>query len=254
MAFELGKFDIIAHLWEQAEKNAQGFAVYTKAEMETLWWMGFIDTEQCHLGVWRKAIAPFKREDGKYYFDKDGFDLLEKYRYKGEIFVPFDASLINEGIYTDEGFHDLFTSSIAPSIALKGDDLTKIYKRYVDDFKNPQGFIEVRKPLKTLIADLLQDFPSPLRNLELLFDRLFTQDGDMVEGDDPSLTMRAELAQATRQQMSNFTDQPSNSVEAKAVQMKDLVKAKPKKQAKSDKEKEGIELGKVRRSRRGLRG
>ena len=101
---------------------------------------------------------------------------------------------------------------------------------------------------------MLQDFPSPLRNLELLFDRLFTQDGDMVEGDDPSLTMRAELAQATRQQMSNFTDQPSNSVEAKAVQMKDLVKAKPKKQAKSDKEKEGIELGKVRRSRRGLRG
>ena len=254
MTLELGVFDVMEHLWNTLDKTPDGkFIRYSIMDIEQLWNMGFVDTERVPMAQWKSVFDPYLQDDGSFKLGKDDFYALDAYRYKGEIKIPFDAMRINEGKYTDEGFDDLINMSIAPSCSLPRSDLNEFFEAIKKDYREDDGLIAIRKPAKQRIRALLKAHPSPLRNLELILNNMLETQEDELE----AMVQRSEAGAATietARQVSKFGTQPTNRVEAKADQFKRMAKTRKKPQKTVDTEKPDVELKKVRRSRKGMRG
>ena len=249
MVFELSKSGVMEFLWDTLEKTPDGkFIRYNQSDIEQLWWMGFVDAEHFGLDVWFKVFEPYKQPDGTYHLAKEEFLALDHYRYKGEVRIPFDAMMINEGKYTDEGLDDLIGASIAPSCSLTREELREFVENIRKEFRQNDGLILIRKSAKEKIKNLIYEHPSPLRNLELLLDNMIEQQTIALE--------QSETDAATTQaaiQASQFSQAPTTRVEAKAAAYKDLEKTKKTKEVEI-KDKPKVELKKIKRSRKGMRG
>ena len=113
--------ELMHELWDSLEKNEAGTHIcYSSADIKMLWLLGFVDSERCDMQSWQQVFDIFRQADGNYYLSKSEFLALDTYRFKGEIFEPFDAFKINEGRYTHEGLQELITASIAPCCGKRG--------------------------------------------------------------------------------------------------------------------------------------
>ena len=252
MALELGQFEVMAYLWDTTDKADGENICYTSQDIDLLWQMGFVDTASISIEAWRQLFVPYKQSNGTFLINQENFLALDKYRYKGEIHIPFDANLINEGLYTEEGLNELFWQSIYPSSALNKIQLSEFIGEFIKEFREKDGLIRVDQTSKSRVLYLIDNYPSPLRNLEILFDQLF-QNTNLDDGM-PTEQMKTQVAEHALKQRSQFQTRPGNKTEEKAVELKDLVKAKPKTSAINNKKDPGVELKKIRRSRKGLRG
>lgn len=253
MPFELGMLDVMDYLWEKMEKTPEGAIKYTPEDVDMLWEMGFVDTQKYPLDMWRSVFDPFRQADGTYLMEKDAFLSLETYRYKGEIHVPFDAMKINEGLYTDEGLQDLIDASIAPSCSYTPEKLREFFHELKELFRTPDSLIKIVRDAKIKIRDLISNNPSPLRNLELLFDMMVSEgkgkelEEQVVGSETERVTARAAL------EASHFTAIPTSRSEAASRELTEIVKARKKSPAVKA-EGEDVALKKIRRSRKGMRG
>ncbi len=254
MPLDLGQYAVMEYLWTTLEKTPDGKAiVYFPIDVEMLWKMGFVDTEKYSMDQWKLVFEPYKQADGSFRLEKDAFLSLDKYRYKGEIHIPFDAMRINEGLYTDEGLSDLVDASIAPSCNYAPEKLKVFFEAFKDTFRTPDGYIKVDRIAKMQIRALIEKNPSPLRNLELMFDQMIAKGKDVEMGEQVE-GARAEMATARAAiEASSFAATPVTKTEAAAKGLKGLEKARKKTSAGAPSD-EGVHLKKIRRSRKGMRG
>jgi hypothetical protein len=254
MAFIFDQFDVMEHLWKTLEKTPDGkHIVYSEVDIVHLWLTGFVDTEKVSLEEWKAVFEPLRQADDKFLVSKDNFLALDRYRYKGEIHVPFDAMKINEGKYTDEGLEDLIKASIIPSCGLSREKFREFVDTLKKNFRQPDGLILIKKEAKSRIKTLLDKHPSPLRNLELILDKMLAKRGEAMEGEIEMAELDAKVIEAAKQ-ASSFSATPMTKVEAKARGLEALTKAK---RAETSAELEGkpkTELRKIKRSRKGMRG
>lgn len=254
MPLNLSQFNVMEHLWETLDKTADGQHIrYTIVDLEQLWWMGFVDTQNYSMEAWCSIFEPYKQPDGSYQLTRDEFLSLDKYRYKGEIKIPFDPMLINEGRYTDDGLNELVQLSIAPSCNLTANQLKDFFDLLKNDFRESDGLILIREPAKQRIRALLEEHSSPLRNLEILLDQMFQEKGKELEGkvsqaESDEAIMRAAL------QASRFSSAPTSKLEENAEALKALEKKKHRQEQSEIEGVKNIELKKIRRSRKGMRG
>lgn len=253
MPLELSSFDVMEYLWKTLEKTADGKHIrYNIYDVEMLWKMGFVDTERYPLEEWKQVFEPYRQQDGTFLLSKDAFYALDEYRYKGEIHIPFDAMRINEGLYTDEGFNDLVDASIAPSCSLSKEELKAFFDGLKDLFRTPEGLIRINRDAKLKIDDLINRNPSPLRNLEIMFDQMLAQGkGREMEKQVEGLDAKMATARAAVE-ASSFSATPRSKPEAAAGGLDKLVKAREK--AAEETKGPSTELKKIRRSRKGMRG
>ena len=65
MTLELSSFDVMEYLWDTLEKTPDGKHLrYNIYDVEMLWKMGFVDTEQYSMNEWKQVFEPYKQEDG----------------------------------------------------------------------------------------------------------------------------------------------------------------------------------------------
>lgn len=253
MPLDLGKFDVMEYLWDTLDKTPDGNSIrYTQQDVEQLWQLGFVDTEKYGLDEWMAVFEPYRQADGSFVLSRDEFLSLDRYRYTGEIRIPFDAMRINEGRYTDEGLDDLVEASIAPSCSLPPDKLEAFFDAIKKDFRDKDNLIEIRKPAKERIKALLDAHSSPLRNLELIFDHMIATSGEDLSREIEAADVEIATVEAARQ-VSSFSTQPASRSEAEARRLKGIEKAKEKKPHPA-REKPTVELKKIKRSRKGTRG
>lgn len=241
---------MMEQLWDSLKKTDDGKQIrYTDKDIEQLWQFGFVDTSKTTVEEWNSFFRPHRQTDGSYLLSKDDFLALDEYRYKGEIHIPFDAMKINEGKYTDEGFDELVDISISPSCSLSRPEIKKYFDLFKKDFRGNDGLLLIKKDAKERIQILLEDRPSPLRNLEIMFDRMIEARGLEGGGDADTATMQAAL------QTSSFTETPLSVSEVKAQALQSIEKVKKYSAEKTTAAKENtVELKKVKRSRKGIRG
>ena len=120
-------------------------------------------------------------------------------------------------------------------------------------FRQADGLILIKADAKTRIGTLLENNPSPLRNLELLLDQMISSRGADMEGEIDRAELDAEAMKAARQ-ASSFSESPTTKSEEKAMGLRALTKARKGKAAGELKDKDKTELRKIRRSRKGMRG
>jgi len=254
MAFLLDKYDVMEHLWETLDKTSDGkHVVYMDVDIEQLWWTGFVDTEQFPMEQWKAAFDPYRQPDGAYFIDNKSFLALDHYRYKGEIRIPFDATKVNEGKYTDEGLDDLVQASIAPSTHLTSEKLKEFFDTLKGDFRQPDGLILIKSEAKGRIKNLIDQNPSPLRNLELLLHNMLESKSDDLGAEIDRAELDAAAMQSARQS-SSFSATPTTKSESKAKDLQKLAKARKTTPEKEVDGKPKTELKKIKRSRKGMRG
>ncbi|MBT3181734.1 MAG: hypothetical protein HN337_04400 [Deltaproteobacteria bacterium] len=255
MALMLDGGGVMDHLWDQLEKTEDGNHVYyTNLDIITLWETGFVDTERYDIETWKQVFEPYKQDEDAYLLNKDEFLKLDDYRFKGEIHIPFDAMLINEGKYTDEGLDELVELSIVPSCKMSQDQLYSFFATLKEDFRDTDGLIIIKEDAKQRIKTLLESNPSPLRNLEILLDQMYESKGADLESEIDKLESDVATLEAARQ-VSQFSASPTTKVEAKAKQFEKLQKVKKKKEfVEEDDGKDKVKLKKIKRSRKGFRG
>lgn len=254
MAFDLSRFQVMEHLWDGLEKTPDGEHVrYFRIDLEQLWWMGFVDTAAHGMEEWIAVFEPYHQEDGSYLMGKDAFLALDQYRYQGEIKVPFDPMLINEGRYTDEGFDELIGASIAPSCSMTPDELREFFDQFKKEFRQPDGLLLIRRPAKERIRVLLDDHSSPLRNLEILVDQMFHEKGKELVGQVDEAEAHAAGMQAALA-ASRFSSTPTSRSEEKARALEGLQKVRRRHEPAEVEGVNKVELKRIRRSRKGMRG
>ena len=254
MPLDLSRFGVMEHLWETLDKTPDGAHIrYQRLDIEQLWLMGFVDTQAIALEDWILVFDPYRQEDGSFVLGKEDFLALEQYRYKGEIRIPFDPMLINEGRYTDEGFDELVWASIAPSCALSRADLDAFFAALKKEFRQADGLVLIRRPAKLQIAALLEEHPSPLRNLEIMLDHMLAEKGQEILEQIGTAETDAATAQAALQ-ASGFSSAPTTRVEEKAKGLEALAKSRKRAEPAEVEGVAKVELKKIRRSRKGMRG
>lgn len=252
MPLDLSTFDVMSYLWETMDKTSEGNIRYALEDVDALWHMGFVDTESITLETWRSVFEPFRQADGTFHVNRDGFLALEKYRYQGEIHVPFDASLINEGRYTDEGLADLFRHSIRPSVNLDNASFNTFLETLKTDCREAGGLIRIGKDAKLRIKQLIDRSPSPLRNLELMFDQMMRSQEATATVAEFEEALDEEGERKQTREGSIFTATPTSRSEAHARELTALTKAKTK--SATPTKGKTTELKKIKRSPRGIRG
>lgn len=254
MPLDLTRENLMENLWESLDKTPDGKHIrYTPQDVEQLWWLGFVDTARYDMDLWRRVFEPYRNPDGSFILNKDQFLALDQYRYTGEIHVPFDAMLINEGKYTDEGLDELIEASIRTSCSLPHDKVDEYFGKLKQEFRQPDGLILIRKPAKQRIKALLDNYPSPMRNMEILIDEMIQSKGEQFE----KMIDRAEAGAASieaAKQASRFSTKPRSRVESKAKQFEKLQKIKKRIEPAADDGSPKVELKHIRRSRKGFRG
>jgi hypothetical protein len=254
MSLILADSDVMENIWESMEKTADGKHVrYSDIDVEQLWHIGFVDTEAYDMQTWKAVFDPYKQPDGSFIVSRDQFMALDQYRYKGEVFIPFDPMLINEGLYTDEGLDELVWASIAPSCSFSKEDLKEFFDELKKDLRQQDGLILIRDEAKMRINSLLRLYPSPLRNLEMMIDEMITTKGQHLEGLIDVAEEKAIGREAARQ-FSRFSSSPTTKTEMKAMQLDKITKAKKREEKAADDGKPKVELRRISRSRKGFRG
>lgn len=246
--------NVMEAIWASSEKADDGCLYYPIEFIDFLWDHGFVDTQKYAKEDWRRAFDPFKQADGSYKISHDEFLTLDKYRYHGEIRIPFDAMRINEGKYTDEGFGELVSDSIGPSCGLNPEPFKQFIKDLTEEYRQADGLILIKADAKLKIKKLLEDYPSPLRRLELLFDQLLKKEGieAELETTEKRIARTATPDQQAAIQQSAFLMGDATYSEAQAKKLKGIAKAKVPEAI--DTGSGGEPLKKVKRSKKGLRG
>lgn len=254
MAFELSKFEVMEYLWTTMDKTEDGLHIrYTPLDVDELWWMGFVDTKKTGLEKWKSLFDAYRQADGSFILTKDEFLKLDDFRYKGEIRIPFNAMKINEGKYTDEGLDDLVDASIAPSCSLTPGQLTNFFTELKKEFRQSDGLILIKRPAKERINAIINSHPSPLHNLEVIFDNMIKAKGkEMMQEIEESAANDA-TAQAALQ-ASRFSSSPMDDLEAGAKGFKEIAKSRKRRVSEEVGGVEKVELKKIKRSRKGVRG
>lgn len=246
--------NVMEFIWVSVDKGPDGSVHYPKEFIDFLWDYGFVDTKKHSKEIWRAAFEPFQQPDGHFKINHDEFLTLGKYRYEGEVKIPFDPMRINEGKYTDEGLGQLINESIAPSCGLDAQNLNRFFEGLKKEFRQSDDLILIKADAKQKIKKMLDENPSPLRRLELMFDGLLKKQGFKEETKE---TMQKVAATATPEQLaalqtSTFTAGPTSLAEEQAVKLKQMAKAKvPQAPSPDD---AGEALKKIKRSKKGLRG
>ncbi|HPQ80462.1 MAG TPA: hypothetical protein PLZ86_01925 [bacterium] len=254
MPLDLASFGVMQYLWDTLDKTADGAHIrYTIIDVEQLWWMGFVDTQRVSLEEWTRIFDPYLQKDGSYLLNRDQFLSLEDYRYKGEIRIPFDARLINEGKYTDDGLEDLIEASIAPSCGLPPENLNSFFAELKEEFRQSDGLILIEMPAKLRIKALIDEHPSPLRNLEVMLDGMLASKGPDMMAEVGEAKAGAATAQAAIQ-ASRFSAKPTTRAEEKAKGLEALQKSRRPKASGEVDGVDKVEVRKIRRSRKGVRG
>lgn len=245
-------FNVMEFLWEQLPKHPDPeHLTLSQADLDALWEGGFVNATVYDRAAWRAAFDAHRLPDGRYLLTEADFLAKDRYRYQGEIHVPFDALKINEGYYTDEGLQELIADSIAPSVRAPDNRFAEWIGTLKETTRESNGLLRIDMAAKRRIRDWINRYPSPLRRLELTFDAMIQQQlyNAALTGALPAATTPEQVAHV---EASTFTMLPDHPIEAKSRALKALQQALPQ-ASPSQPKNPGTPLKRLTRSRKGAR-
>ncbi len=244
-----GDFDAAGYLWGTLTKSPdEDHITYTEADVEALWHLGFVDAERYSLETWINAWEPYHRPNQTYVVSESEFRSLDQFRYRGELYAPFDPRFINEGQYTDEGFQELVDASIAPSCAQDRATLQRLVEDLKSQVRLGNGLLEIGALAKQAIGKWIIENPSPLRRLELMFHATFQEQLAEMQRTGQMPATETQLVQTEASTFSMLR----NTTELQAQGLKAVEKSKQAPAADSTAP-SGPRLKDIRRSRRGMK-
>lgn len=206
------------YIWDRIPKQKDGKTIrYLKADLDYLYYNGFVDSRRFDVKEWKKTFLPFYDGDGGFVLDREQFLSLRKFRYTGPSDEVFDAMKIKEGPWSDKGLEELYQRSIGVASDLSNET----FWAFINSLKksgrvDENGNLIMDHPIKLGLQELIEQFPSPRRRLEQEVERLKKEDQakseiHMKERDKSAFTVGKTAKEST---LSQFKALESSSAEA----------------------------------------
>jgi hypothetical protein len=163
--------EAMEHIWKQVAKNDENGTEYIHytgiAELNFLYFTGFVDTRKHTLEQWQQAFLESRLPNGSYRINKDQWMIKRNFRYNGPVEVPFNPKEdLKDRVYTEQEILDILTNKIVPSTSVDEKTILGYMKHYKDRGLMVDGEMKVDANLKRDINGLLEMYPSPLRVLQ----------------------------------------------------------------------------------------
>lgn len=171
-------YNSMEHIWEKIPKQKDGQTIrYIAADVEYLYYHGFVNSRLYSLKQWKSALGHFKEKDGSYVLNKEQFLALAPFRYTGPSHDVFDVNKLPEGPWSEEDLKALY----AESVSIASDITEKMFWALINTFKenkenlDDNGKLFLNETVKAGLFIAIEKFPSPRRRLEQEVNRLRDQ-------------------------------------------------------------------------------
>ena len=171
-------------IWDRIPKTKDGKTIrYNSADIDYLYYFGFVDTRKKQIEEWRKAFEPFKQADGWFELNKKQFLSLTPFRYTGLAHMAWDPMTMRDGSWTTSELEELYHFAVSPSSELNLD----AFWAFINSLKNSGridggGNLLVDFAVKTGFKELIDRYPSPRRRLEKEVERLTKERSSKISG------------------------------------------------------------------------
>lgn len=233
-------------IWDKIPKGKDGLTIsYNNADVDYLYYYGFVDTRRHAVEAWRNAFKAFASNDGWFVLNKEQFLSLTPFRYTGLANRIFDPMTMRDGSWTTAELDELYKYAFEPSSDIK----EKAFWAFVKSLKESGhvdggGNLAVTEAVKVGFVSLIERFPSPRRRLEKEVQRL-------------SKEREAKLAgNSVNRDLSGFgvgKTAKENTLDA-YEKLKATSPASPAQATVASKQDEGIDIKKLRRPSPKMRG
>jgi hypothetical protein len=230
--------ETMEYIWDNIPKRKDGKTIaYSHADLQYLYFEGFVNTRLFAIETWIKAFKPFKKKT-EYILDKKQFISIRKFRYNGPCDEMFDVYKLRDGAWSDEELQLLYNRSIRQACELT----EKLYWNCIDGCKqekktNEKGELIVDADVKKGIAYIIARFPSPRTRLEFKVKQMRTEGAQVTEASEAEKGKSKFAAGSTAVQTTMASLQKLQGSQAPA---------KPEKKPQQNKEEE-IDIKKLRK-------
>lgn len=208
----------------------------TQVDITFLYFSGFVDAKKFTCDKWIEAFKSSQQTDGSYAISEKQWLEKKRFHYGGPVDPPWDPMTIKDGEYSEKEIRKIIVEKVIPCTVFN----EKMAEVYLNNLKaqgrlaNGRG--SINKPVKEYILQIINQYPSPLRVLQISVHGLrrlkrgFTQAAqDQVQKSAFTSGMTAQqiyasrLASLAKQQAPKETA-PSPALDKPAVSVKDLQK------------------------------
>lgn len=164
-------------IWESVSEPAPDGKRYLTFKnlggLSFLYVTGFVDVKKYSFKDWSDAFLPSRKKDGSYLVTHEQWIEKKKFRYAGPIGTPFDPTTLEEKEYTETDFVQLLQDGVVPNTYMIDEKaIPQMVANLKAQGKIKGGRILIDKTIKKSIAQLIDNYPSPLRILELMASEL----------------------------------------------------------------------------------
>ena len=128
---------------------------------------GFVDARKFTYKQWLDSFDPSKQPDGGYIISREQWLEKTKFHYDGPIHPPWDPMTLEEREYSEKEIHDLLVEKVLPCTVFDA----SYAQVYINNLKAQgrlvNGKANVDKPAKEYILQVINQYPAPMRVLEV---------------------------------------------------------------------------------------
>ncbi|HLD44642.1 MAG TPA: hypothetical protein VJC18_04345 [bacterium] len=159
--------EVMEQIWATMKKADGKNVVFKQADVDYLYYSGFVDEKRCTIEDWQKAFMPFSQDGKTFVMNQQQFASLAPFRYEGVVKEIFDPIKLRDGIWTKEQLRMLFERSIKPCSAISEEVFWKFIEgcQPKNDASEQDGFF-LDKGVKVGLREFMEQFPSNRRRLE----------------------------------------------------------------------------------------
>lgn len=133
---------------------------------------GFVDAKKFNYKQWLDSFDPSKQPDGSYIVSKEQWMEKRKFYYDGPIHPPWDPMAVEEREYSEKEIHDLLVEKVLPCTIFDASYAQVYINNLKAQGRLANGKAKVDKPAKEYILQVINQYPSPMRVLEVSVYRL----------------------------------------------------------------------------------
>ena len=163
--------DALAEIFLKTSKPGKDGKRYiffkNQVDVTFLYFSGFVDAKKFSCDKWIEAFKASQQPDGSYAISEKQWLEKKRFHYEGPVDPPWDPMTLEEREYKEKEVHDLLIRKILPCTVFD-----KGYAQvYMNNLKAQgrlvNGRARVDRPAKEYILQILNQYPSPLRVLQI---------------------------------------------------------------------------------------
>lgn len=193
--------------WEKASKPAKDgkrYITFTSVQdLMFLYATGFVDAQKFSFEQWLNAFASSRQANASYLITKEQWLEKKKFHYTGPVHPPFDPMGIEEKDYSEQEVTKILTQDLIPATTFDKSYVPQVINNLKAQGRFIGGKFKIDSNVKKYLTEVIKQYPSPLRVLQVTVHRLIKAKKGDVQSAKEELQRSSFIAGASAQQIAS---------------------------------------------------